>query len=85
MLLMEDILQSLDSIAIDCSNFLLTVCCLKWGMFEHYLTFFFLPFVSAGDGKAPVAGGEEDDDEVPGQYVALNPPGILILKFCNMH
>uniref|UniRef100_A0A9J8B6Z7 Transcription factor BTF3 n=2 Tax=Cyprinus carpio TaxID=7962 RepID=A0A9J8B6Z7_CYPCA len=25
----------------------------------------------AGDGKPPVAGGEEDDDEVPGQYVAL--------------
>lgn len=31
-------------------------------------------FLAAGDGKAPVACGEEDDDEVPGQYVALNPP-----------
>lgn len=36
--------------------------------------FFNSHFLAAGDVKAPVAGGEEDDDEVPGQYVALNPP-----------
>ncbi len=39
-----------------------------------FFLFFNSHFLAAGDVKAPVAGGEEDDDEVPGQYVALNPP-----------
>ncbi len=42
-------------------------------------------FLAAGDGKAPVVCGEEDDDEVPGQYVALNPPPPRISIFFNNH